>query len=72
MSGRNIIVPVKYRDIVDFKSFNKDHCPNMKCTADEDRVKWLKVKWIHKHRSDHRSSFFLTIQVYLIERNLLK
>ena len=66
-----IIMPVKYRDIVEIKSFNKDHCPNMKCTADKDRVNWLNVKWIHKQRSDPRS-IFLTKQVYLTERNLLK
>ena len=52
-----IIVPVKYRDIMDFKSFSKDQCPNMKCTVDGDRVNWLKVKWIQVRRSDPRSIF---------------
>ena len=49
---------------MDFKSFNKDRCPNMKCTSDEDRVNWLKVKWIHKQRSDPMNIFLNNTSIF--------
>ena len=52
-----VVVLIKYRDVLDFRSFNKDYCPNMKFTVDGDRINWLKVKWVQVRPTDPRSIF---------------
>lgn len=73
-----VVVPVKYVDIADYKTFSKGHCPNMKISINGERINWLNVKWVQVRRSNPRSIFvnysfdeiqFAEVKVQSITRN---
>lgn len=44
-------VPVKFDLVIDFKSFKKKHCSNLKKGINNENINWLNVKWIQVHQN---------------------
>ena len=51
------VIPIKYKDIMDFKDFISTCCPNMKFTTTGTKVNWMKAKWIQVRKSSPRSVY---------------
>ena len=51
------VIPIKYKDIMDFKDFTSTCCPNMKFTTTGSKVNWMKAKWIQVRKSSPRSVY---------------
>ena len=54
---RYVTVPLKFGDVMDFKYYVKSSCTNTKRTTANEKVNWLKIKWIQVRRDSPKSLF---------------
>ena len=52
-----LVIPLGYKDFYDLKSYSKTYCKNMKKGTKNEKVNWMKVKWIRVSKSNVTSIF---------------
>ena len=52
-----VVIPIKYDDITDFKTYTNKVCPNMKALRSGVRVNWLKIRWLQVRKDEDKSIF---------------
>ena len=52
-----VVIPMKYTDVYDMKTFVSKYCPNMKTSTCGQRINWNNITWVQVRKSSPDSIF---------------
>lgn len=60
MARRNnpyLVIPMKYDDVIHFKTFASISCPNLKMCSLGEKINWMKIRWIQVRKQSPKAIF---------------
>ena len=52
-----VVIPMKYTDVYDMKTFVSKYCPNMKTSTCGQGINWNNIRWVQVRKSSQDSIF---------------